>query len=170
MKKIFILAISIALLSCLLNSAAFAEFGYEQTKDALSADEVFGTAEYCGKPFGDYKDRIEEVLEKEKINDNYCIVYIKLPVYDYEEYAMLVGKNEYDEEEMVVWMNDEGVGRSLQRYVYMLYAYDLFSIPNEKNTLIVVSDDGKSKTIADNSLDASFQYKALMQAIKNVIG
>ena len=71
MKKVVAFLITTVLLSCLIISSVLADVGYVLTKGVEM--KVWDTYDYCGVPYGKYKELIDEVTEEEGYDD-YCIL------------------------------------------------------------------------------------------------
>lgn len=166
MKKICEIIVIAVMMSCMCIYSVSADGGYVLSKGLIIGSEIWKITDYCGAPYGEYKDMIDEVLEEEKCA-NYCMLYFSIADKEDEAFAMLAGKNELGEEEITLWNTEIGFADSLVWYAKMLGVYDSFSdLQDEGTEFIIVGDFRENgRIIAGNSLMAS----ACSQAMEDVI-
>lgn len=166
MKKICEIIMIAVMMSYMCIYSASADGGYVLSKGLIIGSKMWKTTDYCGAPYGEYKDMIDEVLEEEKCA-NYCMLYFSIADEEDEAFVMLAGKNELGEEEITLWNTEIGFADSLVWYAKILGVYDSFSdLQDEGTEFIIVGDFRENgRIIAGNSLMAS----ACSQAMEDVI-
>ena len=87
MKKICEIIMIAVMMSCMCIYSASADGGYVLSKGLIIGSKMWKITDYCGAPYGEYKDMIDEVLEEEKCA-NYCMLYFSIA--DEEDEAFVI--------------------------------------------------------------------------------
>ena len=132
MKKICEIIMIAVMMSYMCIYSASADGGYVLSKGLIIGSKMWKITDYCGAPYGEYKDMIDEVLEEEKCA-NYCMLYFSIADEEDEAFVMLAGKNELGEEEITLWNTEIGFADSLVWYAKILGVYDSFLIKRHRN-------------------------------------
>ena len=168
MKKIVAFLITTVLLSCLIISSVLADVGYVLTKGVEM--KAWDTYDYCGVPYGKYKELIDEVTEEEGYDD-YCILYFSIADSKDEAFIILAGENMQNEIEMTLWNDKIDFTYSLAGYVKSLEAYDSFSDLQDDGTKFILVGDfhEEGRVTVSNSLIATICSQAMTEALDEIL-